>query len=94
MDLRFQWDARKAAANLRKHRVTFEEAATAFADPLSLTIPDPDHSEDEERYLLLGRGERGRLLVVAHTERGADIRIISARPADPHERRDYEEGQP
>lgn len=94
MELRFRWDSRKAAANLRKHRVSFEEAATAFADPLSLTIPDPDHSAGEERYLVLGLSERGRLLVVAHVERPPDIRIISARLANRHERRDYEEGQP
>jgi uncharacterized DUF497 family protein len=94
MELRFQWDPRKAAANLRKHRVSFEEAATAFADPLSLTIPDPDHSAGEARALLLGLSERGRLVVVAHAERGAEIRIISARLADRHERRDYEEDSP
>lgn len=94
MDLRFQWDPRKAAANRRKHRVSFEEAATAFADPLSLTIPDPNHSADEARFLLLGLSERRRLLVVAHAEREAEIRIISVRLADRHERHDYEEGSP
>lgn len=94
MDLRFPWDPRKAAANRRKHRVSFEEVATAFADPLSLTIPDPDHSAGEARFLLLGLGERRWLLVVAHAERGAEIRIISARIPDRQERRDYEEGSP
>ena len=90
--LRFSWDARKAAANFRRHRVSFPEAATAFADPLSLTVPDPDHSESEERFLLLGQSQRNRLLVVVHAERAAnEIRIISARPAAPHERRQYEE---
>jgi uncharacterized protein len=94
MELHFQWDPRKATANLRKHHLSFEEAATAFGDPLSLTISDPDHSRAEERYVLLGLTERGRLVVVAHTERGADIRIISARLADRHERRTYEEASP
>lgn len=94
MDAEFEWDARKAQANQRKHRVAFPEAATAFADPLSLTIPDPDHSSPEEaRYILVGRSERGRLLVVAHAERGPTIRIISARPATRRERAQYEEGE-
>ena len=93
MALRFTWDPLKAASNRRKHGVTFEEAATAFADPLSLTVPDPDHSEAEDRFLLLGRSLRDRLLVVVHVERTTDeIRIISARPAAPHERYQYEEG--
>ena len=74
----FEWDARKAATNLRKHGVTFDEASTAFADPLSLTVPDPDHSIEEDRFVLLGLSYRGRLLVVVHTERGDNIRIISA----------------
>lgn len=94
MALEFQWDPAKAAANLRKHRVSFPEATTAFDDPLSITIADPDHSTREDRYLLLGRLRGGRLVVVAHADRGADIRIISARPADRHERRAYEEAQP
>jgi uncharacterized DUF497 family protein len=67
--LKFDWDERKAAANLRKHGVSFEEAASAFGDPLSLTIPDPEHSQNEERCILLGISERARLVVVAHTER-------------------------
>lgn len=92
MAIKFEWDPRKAAANLRKHRIGFPEATTAFGDPLSMTIPDPDHSDDEERLLLLGQTEAGRLLVVAHIERGANIRIISARLAAPSERRVYEEG--
>jgi len=91
MALIFEWDARKARANLEKHGVPFEEAATAFADPLSLTINDPDHSHDEERFLLLGHSYRARLVVVAHTESGERIRIISARPASALERRTYEE---
>lgn len=92
MAIKFEWDPRKAAANLRKHRIGFPEATTAFGDPLSMTIPDPDHSDDEERLLLLGQTEAGRLLVVAHIERGANIRIISDRLAAPSERRVYEEG--
>ena len=92
MALRFVWDTRKAAANRRRHGVDFAEAATAFGDPLSLTVPDPDHSEHEERFILIGRSERDRLLVVVHVERAADeIRIISARRAAPHERLQYEE---
>ena len=92
MALRFVWDTRKAAANRRRHGVDFAEAATAFGDPLSLTVPDPDHSEHEERFILMGRSERDRLLVVVHVERAADeIRIISARRAAPHERLQYEE---
>ena len=88
----FEWNPDKAAANLDKHGVSFDEGASAFRDPLSLTIPDPDHSEGEYRYLLLGHGAAGRLVVVSHTERGDRIRIIGARLAEPRERRDYERG--
>jgi len=91
MSLQFSWDPQKAAGNLRKHRVGFPEAATAFADPLSLTIPDPDHSVGEERFVLIGQSERRRLVVVAHVERGDLIRIISARLATRRERKTYEE---
>lgn len=93
MSLRFSWDARKAAANRRRHGVSFEEASTAFADPLSVTIPDPDHSADEERSLLVGRSSQQRLLVIAHAERGDAIRLISARPATRRERLSYEEDE-
>src|SRR4051812_36021793 len=96
MGLRFEWDAAKARRNLRKHRVGFEEAATAFDDELSLTIADPGHSIGEERFLLLGQTSRGRLVVVAFAEPRVEIeiiRIISARLADRGERRDYEEGK-
>ena len=86
----FEWDPEKAEENLRDHGVAFTEAQTAFGDPLELTIPDPDHSEGEFRFLSLGRSEADRLLVVSYTERGAGIRIISAREATPKERRDYE----
>jgi uncharacterized DUF497 family protein len=94
MDPEFEWDPRKAADNRRKHRVSFEAAATAFADPLSVTIPDPDHAAaSEPRYILVGRSAEGRLLVVSHAERGTAVRIISARPATRREREQYEEGQ-
>lgn len=89
--LRFEWDPRKAAANERKHAVGFQEATTVFDDPLSVTIPDPDHSVDEQRFLLLGLSNRGRLLVVAHSAGGESIRIITARRANRPERRTYEE---
>ena len=91
MPLSFTWDPRKDAANQRKHGVAFTEARTAFADVLSITIPDPAHSADESRCLLVGRSHRGRLLVVAHAEQGDEIRIISARPATRRERHAYEE---
>ncbi len=83
MTIEFEWDPEKASANRAKHRVSFEEAATAFADPMSLTIPDPDHSED--RWILLGRSMLSRVLVVVHVERGERVRIISARKANRHE---------
>jgi uncharacterized DUF497 family protein len=76
--LKFEWDEKKAAANLRKHGLSFEEAASAFGDPLSLTIPDPEHSHGEQRYVLLGMTERRRLVVVAHTERAGVVRLIRA----------------
>ena len=87
----FAWDRKKAASNARKHLVTFAEATTAFADPLSVTIRDPDDSADEERFVLVGMSIRSRLLIVVHSERGDTIRLISARPAEPSERRAYEE---
>ncbi len=91
MVLRFEWDGRKADTNLRNHGVSFEEATTAFGDPLSITIPDHYHSRSEERYILLGQLSGGMLLVVAHVERGETLRIISARKATSRERRYYEE---
>ena len=90
--LTFEWDEAKASANVRKHGVGFGEAATAFGDVLSVTVADPDHSLDEDRFILLGVTERGRLAVVAHTVRGDAIRLISARWATAKERRGYEEG--
>jgi uncharacterized protein len=91
MALEFEWDPQKTEANQKKHDVSFDEASTVFGDPLAVIIPDPDHSEREERMLLLGRSKTGNLLVVAHTERGERIRLISARKATRRERRDYEE---
>ena len=88
----FEWDPDKAERNVAKHGVSFEEAIAAFADPLSITVPDPDHSEDEARYLLIGSIESGKLVVVSHVERGETLRLISARVATRHERRTYEEG--
>ncbi len=90
--MKFEWDPRKEAANRRKHRVGFEEALTVFADPLSTTFPDPDHSISEQRFLIIGMSTAGRLLVVAHLEGKEVIRIISARPVTPRERKFYEEG--
>ena len=91
MPLHFEWDSRKAAANVAKHRVSFEEASTVFGDPKSLTIPDPAHSDVEKRFILLGRSHVGQLLVVVHTERGDNLRVISARPASRKERKTYEQ---
>lgn len=92
MSIKFQWDTRKARQNLQKHQIDFSEASTVFSDTLSITIPDPDHSEDEERWVTMGLSNRQRLLVVVHTEQEETIRIISARTADRFERRKYEEG--
>ncbi len=88
--MRFEWDSEKAANNLRRHRISFDEAATAFFDPLSMTVPDPDHSAGERRFITMGASSRGRLIVVAHTERGSTLRIISARLASASERKRYE----
>jgi len=87
----FEWDPQKAAANLQKHGVSFQEAATVFGDPFSTTFPDPDHSADEDRYLTVGMSENQRILVIAHTESNDIVRIISARPASRRERRWYED---
>lgn len=92
MSLIFEWDRDKAESNFEKHGVSFEEAATAFGDTLSITIADPAHSEGEIRYLLIGLTTAQRTVVVAHTERGDNIRIISARLATRKEVRDYEQG--
>ena len=91
--LRFEWDQKKAAENRTEHRVSFEEAVTVFGDLLGRITDDPRHSEGEERYVLLGLSERQRLLAVMFTERSDAIRLISARKATRHERRDYEENR-
>ncbi len=91
MGLTFEWDDAKASQNRTKHGVEFEEAATVFADTLSLTIDDPLHSVEEERFVTIGESALRRLLVVVHTERGDTIRIISARQATRRERKDYEQ---
>ena len=90
--MKFEWDPEKARSNLRKHGVPFEEAATALKDPMAATGCDPDHSVGEERFVTFGVSERGRLLVVAHTEEDDTLRIISARVASKGERKIYEEG--
>jgi len=91
--MEFEWDEAKAESNIAKHGVSFAEAMTVFGDPLELTIPDPDHSEGEARFLSVGRTPQGRLLVVAYTEHEGRIRLISARNAASSERRRYESGQ-
>jgi len=91
MAAQFEWDAAKAADNIRKHRVDFEEAATVFGDSVGRIFDDPDHSQAQSRELLIGRSARNRVLIVSFTERGARIRIISARRATKRERHDYEE---
>jgi len=93
MALLFEWDPRKARRNLAVHGASFDEASTAFQDPLSKTIDDPLHSEDEERFVLLGQSHRNCLLVVEHTERSDRIRLISARLAVNRERLRYEESK-
>jgi len=88
----FEWDDTKAEANERKHGVSFAEAMTVFADELSLTGYDPDHSVEEDRYVIMGLSAVGRVLVISHTDRGEKIRIISAREASRAEQKDYEDG--
>ncbi|XGV94599.1 MAG: BrnT family toxin [Leptolyngbya sp. BL-A-14] len=90
--MQFEWNPDKAASNAKKHGVTFEEAATVFNDLLSVTFPDPDHSVGENRYVMIGLSRFGQLLIVAHTDRGEKVRIISARQANRQERRFYERG--
>ena len=87
----FEWDPNKAEINLRKHGVSFAEAGTVFGDELAITVPDPDHSDDENRYITIGWSNRRRLLIVSHTDRDDKIRIISARELTPRERKTYEE---
>ena len=88
----YEWDARKAIANLRKHGVSFEDAATVFSDPLALTFLDPHHYNGEEREITIGHSARRQVLFVSHSQRGNRVRIISARGATRGERKQYEEG--
>lgn len=90
--MEFEWNPEKALINLRKHNISFQEAATVFDDSLSVTFPDPDHSIGENRYIIIGMSRAEQLLVVSHTDREDRIRIISARKATRPERRFYEEG--
>jgi uncharacterized DUF497 family protein len=92
MSLTFEWDEEKAKTNLGKHKVSFEEAKTVFNDPFLMTFPDPAHSDGEQRYLNIGYSSKARVLVVVHTERGVNIRIISCRKATSSERRNHERG--
>lgn len=89
--MEFEWDPQKAAKNLQKHKVPFTEAATVFDDPLSITVADPDHSAEEERFIIIAQSYRRRLLIVSFAERGDRIRIISARELTRSERKAYEE---
>lgn len=91
MSLEFEWDEDKADSNRKKHRVTFEQAATVFADPLAAIFDDEAHSEEEQREIIVGHSADNQLLLVCFTERAGAIRIISARRATKRERRDYEE---
>ena len=87
----FEWYPAKARQNRRKHRVSFQEAATVFGDPLALTYPDPDHSITEQRFITVGMSSAGQLLIVAHLDHGQNIRMISARRTTQRERKQYEE---
>jgi len=91
--MKFEWDSQKANSNLKKHRVSFQEAASVLGDVLSITYHDPDHSAREHRFITLGISRFGRVLMVAHTDRGDNVRIISARKTTRQERRYYEEGE-
>ena len=91
--MNFEWDQRKAESNLRKHGVSFHEGASVLADPLSITFHDPDHSVSEHRFVTVGLSHAGRVLMVAHTDRGDNIRIISARRTTKREQRHYEENE-
>ncbi|HEY4492869.1 MAG TPA: BrnT family toxin [Acidobacteriota bacterium] len=88
--MRFEWDHKKAEGNIKKHRVSFDEAVTVFYDPLAATFDDPDHSVGERRFITVGSSSRGRFLVVAHVERAGSTRIISARLATAQERKRHE----
>lgn len=91
-EVRIVWDENKNRINRRKHRISFEEAATVFYDPLSLTVPDPAHSANERRFYIIGESIKGRLMVVSFADNETEIRIISARKPEASEREDYEQG--
>ena len=91
--MRFEWDPEKARSNLTKHGVSFDEAATVFGDPLAVTIHDPDHSLQEQRFLTTGLSKIQRLLIVAHTDREGRVRMINAREVTPTERSQYESAE-
>jgi uncharacterized DUF497 family protein len=91
MGIEFEWDSNKAEKNIRKHQVSFNEAAAVFGEPLSMTFYDPDHSSDKDRYITVGLSHLGKLPVVSHKDRGDRIRIISARKATRRDRKFYEE---
>ena len=91
--MKFQWDPNKAADNITKHGVSFDEATTVFGDPLAATISDPEHSAEEARFVTMGQTASERLVVVVHTERGEEVRIISARQATAGEKKKYAEGK-
>ena len=90
--MKFEWDENKGAVNLSKHKISFEEAKTVFDDPLYVDLYDPDHSEKEDRYIIVGESQQGNLLIVLYTERGDFMRLISARKVTRMEREVYEEG--
>jgi uncharacterized protein len=92
--MRFEWDGNKAASNVKGHRVSFDEAVTVFYDPLAATFGDPDHSQEESRFITVGYSLRGRLLVVSHVERGDATRLVSARRATARERKRHEDQAP
>jgi uncharacterized DUF497 family protein len=91
--VKFQWDPRKASDNLTKHAASFEEGSTVFGDPLAGTVPDPDHAHEERRFVTIDLSTSQKLLVVVHSDRGDDVRIISVRRATPSEKKRYEAGQ-
>jgi len=93
MEQHFEWDEEKAEENIKKHGIGFWEAVTVFRDPLAITIHDPDHSRDEDRFLTVGMTSRNRIVVTAFTERGPCIRVISCREVSKSEKRKYEEGK-
>jgi len=90
--VQYEWDRKKAAANLRKHNVSFTEAVTVFLDPLAVTFDDPDHSQSERRFITIGTSARNRVLFISFTDRGERVRIVSARHATRKEIHGFEEG--